>query len=162
MLPIYGALHFVPAVLFKRKAFAEDPGKVLVRAGMGSLRSSAFLGVFVVIYQSLSSSPPLLEQTFIHFHATSNILLQTQTPQTPHPPPYRRSPLQHPHSPTRPLPTMAHRRPHLQGVFLAPWVRSWFVVVRRREKEEGRVGDVRAPERAGEHLGYGTWEGVGV
>lgn len=53
MLPIYGALHFVPAVLFKRKAFAEDPGKVLVRAGMGSLRSSAFLGVFVVIYQTI-------------------------------------------------------------------------------------------------------------
>lgn len=53
MLPIYGALHFVPAVLFKRKAFAEDPGKVLVRAGMGSIRSSAFLGMFVVIYQTI-------------------------------------------------------------------------------------------------------------
>lgn len=52
MLPIYGALHFVPAVLFKRKSFMQDPGKVLVRAGMGSMRSSAFLGVFVVIYQS--------------------------------------------------------------------------------------------------------------
>ncbi|KAG6896019.1 hypothetical protein C0992_010888, partial [Termitomyces sp. T32_za158] len=51
MLPIYGALHFVPAVLFKRKAFTQDPGKVLVRAGLGSLRSSAFLGAFVVIYQ---------------------------------------------------------------------------------------------------------------
>ncbi|KAG6887777.1 hypothetical protein C0995_012800 [Termitomyces sp. Mi166 len=53
MLPIYGALHFVPAVLFKRKAFAQDPGKVLVRAGLGSIRSSAFLGVFVVIYQTI-------------------------------------------------------------------------------------------------------------
>ncbi|KAF8076912.1 hypothetical protein FPV67DRAFT_1618904 [Lyophyllum atratum] len=53
MLPIYGALHFVPAVLFKRAAFVQDPGKVLVRAGLGSLRSSAFLGVFVVIYQTM-------------------------------------------------------------------------------------------------------------
>ncbi|KAG5651486.1 hypothetical protein H0H81_008486 [Sphagnurus paluster] len=53
MLPIYGALHFVPAVLFKRTAFVQDPGKVLVRAGLGSMRSSAFLGVFVVIYQSM-------------------------------------------------------------------------------------------------------------
>jgi len=54
MLPIYGALHFVPAVLFKRKAFIRDPGKVLVKAGVGSLRSSAFLGVFIAIYQSKS------------------------------------------------------------------------------------------------------------
>ncbi|GLB34301.1 putative peroxisome organization [Lyophyllum shimeji] len=53
MLPIYGALHFVPAVLFKRKAFMQDPGKMLVRASLGSMRSSAFLGVFVVIYQTL-------------------------------------------------------------------------------------------------------------
>ena len=30
----------------------QDPGKVLLKAGLGSLRSSAFLGVFVVIYQS--------------------------------------------------------------------------------------------------------------
>jgi hypothetical protein len=54
MLPIYGSLHFVPAVLFKWKVFTQDPGKVLLKAGLGSLRSSAFLGVFVVIYQSKS------------------------------------------------------------------------------------------------------------
>lgn len=52
MLPIYGALHFIPAVLFKRKAFMEDPAKMLFKATTGSMRSSAFLGVFVVIYQS--------------------------------------------------------------------------------------------------------------
>jgi hypothetical protein len=51
MLPIYGSLHFVPAVLFKWKVFMQDPGKVLLKAGLGSLRSSAFLGVFVVIDQ---------------------------------------------------------------------------------------------------------------
>jgi hypothetical protein len=51
MMPIYGALHFIPAVVFRRKAFTQDPGKVLVKAGLGSLRSSAFLGVYVVLYQ---------------------------------------------------------------------------------------------------------------
>lgn len=56
MLPIYGALHFVPAVVFRRKVFMQDPGKVLVKAGLGSIRSSAFLGTFVVIYQSTSPS----------------------------------------------------------------------------------------------------------
>ncbi|KAK2465891.1 hypothetical protein APHAL10511_001532 [Amanita phalloides] len=53
MLPIYSALHFVPAILFKWKAFTRDPGRVIVKSGLGSLRSSAFLGVFVVIYQTL-------------------------------------------------------------------------------------------------------------
>lgn len=52
MFPIYGALHLVPAVLFKRKDFWENPWKMLLRAGVGTTRSSAFLGVFVVIYQS--------------------------------------------------------------------------------------------------------------
>ncbi|CAK5264658.1 unnamed protein product [Mycena citricolor] len=52
MLPIYSALHFLPAILFRWKMFRADPGRVLVRAGAGSLRSSAFLGVFVVIYQA--------------------------------------------------------------------------------------------------------------
>ncbi|KAJ2934270.1 hypothetical protein H1R20_g2831, partial [Candolleomyces eurysporus] len=51
ILPIYGGLHFVPAVLFKMEAFKRDPGRVLVRAGLGSMRSSAFLGVFVSLYQ---------------------------------------------------------------------------------------------------------------
>ncbi|KAJ3504032.1 hypothetical protein NLJ89_g8152 [Agrocybe chaxingu] len=53
MLPIYGALHFIPAVLFKRKAFVQDPAKMLIKASLGSMRSSAFLGVFVIIYQTL-------------------------------------------------------------------------------------------------------------
>ncbi|KAF9441977.1 hypothetical protein P691DRAFT_711032 [Macrolepiota fuliginosa MF-IS2] len=53
MLPIYGALHFIPPVVFKWKNFLSDPGAVIVKAGLGSMRSSAFLGVFVVIYQTL-------------------------------------------------------------------------------------------------------------
>ncbi|KAJ7126265.1 hypothetical protein C8R44DRAFT_781501 [Mycena epipterygia] len=52
MLPIYSALHFLPSILFRWRMFRADPGRVLVRAGVGSARSSAFLGVFVVIYQS--------------------------------------------------------------------------------------------------------------
>ncbi|KAF7984719.1 hypothetical protein HWV62_11642 [Athelia sp. TMB] len=53
MLPVYGALHFVPMVLFKWRAFLRDPRSMLVRAGAGTLRSSSFLGVFVIIFQGL-------------------------------------------------------------------------------------------------------------
>ncbi|PFH47134.1 hypothetical protein AMATHDRAFT_152910 [Amanita thiersii Skay4041] len=53
MLPIYGALHFIPPILFKSKTFVNNPRRVMIRAGLGSIRSSAFLGVFVVIYQTL-------------------------------------------------------------------------------------------------------------
>lgn len=52
MFPIYGALHLVPALLFKRKVFWQDPWKVIIRAALGTTRSSTFLGIFVVIYQS--------------------------------------------------------------------------------------------------------------
>jgi hypothetical protein len=51
MLPIYGALHFIPAMLFKRKEFWEDPAYMAMKSLWGTTRSSAFLGVFVVIYQ---------------------------------------------------------------------------------------------------------------
>ena len=50
-LPIYGALHVVPMLLFKRKAVAHAPGPMLLRAGFGSTRSAAFLATFVAIYQ---------------------------------------------------------------------------------------------------------------
>lgn len=52
MFPIYGALHLVPAVMFKRKTFFKKPWEMLGRAAWGTVRSSAFLGVFVAIYQS--------------------------------------------------------------------------------------------------------------
>ncbi|KAJ7640705.1 hypothetical protein DFH06DRAFT_1477655 [Mycena polygramma] len=52
MLPIYSALHFVPQILFRWKHFRADPAQVLVRSTIGSVRSSAFLGAFVVIYQA--------------------------------------------------------------------------------------------------------------
>jgi hypothetical protein len=52
MLPVYGALHFIPMILFKRKLFMKKPAEMLLKAGWGTTRSSAFLGVFVIIYQS--------------------------------------------------------------------------------------------------------------
>lgn len=52
MFPIYGALHFVPALLFKRKQWVKDPPGMLWRNLLGTGRSSAFLGVFVIIYQT--------------------------------------------------------------------------------------------------------------
>jgi len=50
-LPIYGALHVVPMLLFKRGAFSHAPGPMLLRAGWGSMRSAVFLAAFVTIYQ---------------------------------------------------------------------------------------------------------------
>lgn len=52
MAPIYGALHFIPMLLFKRSEFAKHPLKMLKRSAYGTARSSAFLGVFVMIYQT--------------------------------------------------------------------------------------------------------------
>jgi len=73
VLPVYGALHFIPSILFKWKKFLKDPGSVIVRAGLGSIRSSAFLGVFVVIYQSMSthciSALALSEFCYQHYSA---------------------------------------------------------------------------------------------
>ncbi|KAH9056355.1 hypothetical protein EDB87DRAFT_1637449 [Lactarius vividus] len=44
-LPIYGALHVVPMLLFKRK------GAMALRASWGTVRSASFLGAFIAIYQ---------------------------------------------------------------------------------------------------------------
>ncbi|KAG8932210.1 hypothetical protein FRC01_000132 [Tulasnella sp. 417] len=52
MAPMYGALHFVPLLLFKRKRLMKEPFTTLVKALLGTIRSSAFLGVYVAIYQS--------------------------------------------------------------------------------------------------------------
>jgi hypothetical protein len=49
VFPVYGALHFVPVLLFKRARFAKDPLNMFLRTLLGSSRSSAFLGAFVMI-----------------------------------------------------------------------------------------------------------------
>lgn len=89
MLPVYGALHFVPMVLFKWRLFLKDPKSMLLRAGLGTARSSTFLGVFVIIFQSMylsalsfSQAPSRLGvgivSNDIMFIAHRSILLQAQ------------------------------------------------------------------------------------
>jgi hypothetical protein len=55
-LPIYGALHVVPMLLFKRKAVVRAPASMVLRAGWGSTRSAAFLATFVTIFQGAVDS----------------------------------------------------------------------------------------------------------
>ncbi|KAG1859359.1 hypothetical protein DFJ58DRAFT_658336 [Suillus subalutaceus] len=50
--PIYGALHFVPMILFKRHAFLRNPLQKLGRAGWATIRSSAFLATFIATFQT--------------------------------------------------------------------------------------------------------------
>lgn len=50
-LPIYGALHFVPLLFFKRAAFARAPIHMALRAAWGTARSTAFIAVMVAVYQ---------------------------------------------------------------------------------------------------------------
>lgn len=80
--PIYGALHFVPMILFKRHAFFKNPLHKLGRAGWATIRSSAFLATFIAtfqtwfcfkhyLYQMLSSQTLVkLPQKFIDFFAS--------------------------------------------------------------------------------------------
>ena len=51
VFPVYGALHFVPALLLRRARFIQDPLRMFLRTLLGSSRSSAFLGAFVIIYE---------------------------------------------------------------------------------------------------------------
>ncbi|KAJ7214719.1 hypothetical protein B0H12DRAFT_1155024 [Mycena haematopus] len=53
MLPIYTALHFVPSLLLRWRTLRTDPVSFLTRVSVGSLRSSAFLGAFVIICQGV-------------------------------------------------------------------------------------------------------------
>lgn len=57
MFPVYGALHVIPMILFKRKQFNMA---MLLRGLKGTVRSSTFLSVFVFIYQS---EPPYCPST---------------------------------------------------------------------------------------------------
>jgi len=53
VFPVYGALHFVPALLLRRARFIQDPLRMFLRTLWGSSRSSAFLGAFVMIYEGM-------------------------------------------------------------------------------------------------------------
>lgn len=50
MFPVYGALHFVPSLLFKYQAWLSQPKAMAIRAMTGTARSSSFMGAFVMIY----------------------------------------------------------------------------------------------------------------
>ncbi|GAA97764.1 hypothetical protein E5Q_04443 [Mixia osmundae IAM 14324] len=65
MLPVYSALHFIPPVLLKRKAFAQDPFKFLSRSAIGTFRSCSFLGTFVIIFQGLVCLSRNLQEAFL-------------------------------------------------------------------------------------------------
>lgn len=52
MFPVYGALHVIPMILFKRNVFLKNPWGMLFRSLKGTIKSSTFLSVFVFIYQS--------------------------------------------------------------------------------------------------------------
>ena len=58
--PIYGALHLIPLMLFKRSAFLSNPLRMIWRAAWGTIRSSAFLASFVVSYQCEHTSFPYM------------------------------------------------------------------------------------------------------
>lgn len=84
MLPIYGALHVIPMLLFRRQRVLKDPLHMLLRASWGTARSSAFLGVFVFIYQCAWLSAGLVSlpcgECIWHaeYSARSVLLLETQ------------------------------------------------------------------------------------
>ncbi|PWN18633.1 hypothetical protein BCV69DRAFT_314517 [Microstroma glucosiphilum] len=53
ILPVYMTLYFVPAVFLRTGSFLKNPLRVFLRSAFGSLRSSSFLGAFVIIFQTL-------------------------------------------------------------------------------------------------------------
>lgn len=56
MLPVYGALHTIPPILFRSKAFRKNPSAVLTKSFLGTMRSCSFLATFVVLFQGLVCS----------------------------------------------------------------------------------------------------------
>ncbi|KAF9187315.1 hypothetical protein BGZ51_001405 [Haplosporangium sp. Z 767] len=52
IFPVYATLNFVPLVILRMKRLLADPVNVLAKTSFNTLRSSVFLAVFVVVYQS--------------------------------------------------------------------------------------------------------------
>lgn len=127
----------------------KEPLSMILKALSGTLRSSAFLGVFVVIYHCGSSfTGPRLILNDMH-----SLLLRKEQP------------LRIPHLSCIPIKilrfqstslhdnTAGPRGPHLETVFLARRPSFGSGAVRGREKEKGGVGDVCASERIGKCVG---------
>ncbi|KAN0061441.1 hypothetical protein ACQY0O_006288 [Thecaphora frezii] len=69
ILPVYLTLYFVPAMFLRPSSFLKDPVRTFLRSLFGSVRSSSFLGVFVVIYQTI----------FCGLHSTHGWLVNSPT-----------------------------------------------------------------------------------
>ncbi|KAF9983769.1 hypothetical protein BGZ75_004756 [Mortierella antarctica] len=52
IFPVYATLNFVPLVVLRMKRLLKDPANVLFKTSFNTLRSSAFLAVFVSLYQT--------------------------------------------------------------------------------------------------------------
>ncbi|KAK7044527.1 hypothetical protein R3P38DRAFT_167822 [Favolaschia claudopus] len=81
MLPIYSVLHFVPSLLFRWGTIRMDPLRFLMKVTVGSLRSSAFLGAFVIICQGVFCIKHNLYEWIMAAPAAS--LLRKTLPQGP-------------------------------------------------------------------------------
>ena len=76
-LPIYGALHFVPMLLFKRQAVMHAPKAMMLRASWGTMRSASFLGAFNAIFQgNVIKNPPKGSAEFSRALAEKRFLLR--------------------------------------------------------------------------------------
>ncbi|PWZ01089.1 hypothetical protein BCV70DRAFT_159142 [Testicularia cyperi] len=53
IMPVYLTLYFVPAIFLRPGSFFKNPLRTATRSFTGALRSSSFLGVFVIIFQTL-------------------------------------------------------------------------------------------------------------
>lgn len=62
-------LHFVPAIFLRTDSFIKNPVRVLLRSIFGSVRSSSFLGVFVIIFQTI----------FCASHSLHDRILETES-----------------------------------------------------------------------------------
>ncbi|KZS87541.1 hypothetical protein SISNIDRAFT_491000 [Sistotremastrum niveocremeum HHB9708] len=80
MIPVYGALHTIPMVLFKRHAVFQEPGKMFLRAFLGTGRSAAFLGTFVLIYQTYFCAKHNLYNYLTHPTLPSTSLMPSLQP----------------------------------------------------------------------------------
>lgn len=71
-MPIYGALHFIPMLLFKRKVVWREPLRMLARAGVGTLRSATFFGLCVAVYQSYFCAKHSLYSALVRARASGD------------------------------------------------------------------------------------------
>lgn len=53
IMPVYLTLYLVPSLFLRPSAFLKDPKKSLLRIILGASRSSAFLGLYNVLFQGL-------------------------------------------------------------------------------------------------------------